>query len=1577
MKRLAGSLIVFALIAALFVPLRAPFLGLASPSRSTNTAQQSVAQPGVTSATEAALARIAPDLRVALRDSRRADQQYLINVQVSGGDISAVERLLAQPARSNLFAGQLQWLVGEARLADLVKIASVPGVLAVTSQASYQPRPAPGLDELRGSRPRLSNAEMKALLAKGGKPALLQRLRQLRQQAPIAAASPANTQQVPAQSRGPRPATVAVADIHNSSAAASEGYAGDGVVVAVVDTGVDFANEELIGTDYKLPAGPYAGWAAAHNILSGVNYARNPDDFVISPETFWDLFGNTWYVKTLPIPNPTCTSLTCTAALQLDFGKTVNNRQLPAVIINAVWPNSSASGTYYYSVHPDVNLLLAASELVSLGDLPSTSYAADDRFAPAALVVADDVSAGVYDTVYVDSNFNADLTDDDPQSKASPVAGLDLYDADYNLTPDGFYDLSAGLLSWIADGTNRPPGTSTLYGNVATPAAGRLLAFFGDEDSHGTNCASDIVGQGQITDPYGYGPINPRVGGYSEVGGIGGPVMRGMAQEAKLMAFQNAYLLPDAWVLAAFGFDGTPNTGDEAQIVSNSFGFSDLTDDGWNPSSRIAHLLNKEIAPNTTWLVATGNGGHGYGTVTAPTGDTIIDVGASTSYGTLIYFEDVDLPLFTYGDVQPWSNRGPGASGDLAPDIVAVGAWGTGANPLNLLPFINQQLNGEAAYDIFGGTSMSTPLAAGVLAQVYDAFKEGNGRFPTYQEATDLLVNGAYDLGYDPFTQGSGNVDALRSAQMAANQEVQVTPGQWYPGDYRGTSYPGYINLVAPGALVTQTFTIDNPTAQTRNVSVDDLTLQRVHEITRTVAFPGGEDTGSSLPHYLLDLSADLTTFDPDLLRIQAIYPRSAFDNDDDYLSDSRLALYMYNWRDLDNDGVLWDDQDSDGFVGEDEMEAPEEDGLEYNRFSYAYGEANYLEINLGRTAREAANDDGVFFGLQRAGNTAPLTVELRFTYYAQADWPWGELSGTAFSLAPGASATFTATISVPNNAPLGAYQASIQISEPAERVRTIPVVTHVAANSADFTFGAADLATPMGAEPYSNGHVNAAPDWGWRPETGDWRMYYYDVPASEAITGTYLIAQTDWRDDATDVDTILFGANPADPFVAGGQIALDTDLIVSYPGDPAYFGPAGMQQIGASVDTNIEYSGAWEFYTATGGSREVVAGELKPGLGFVELHQVLSGGSSFSEAVVGSTYRVSVNPSPISTTTRLVSGSLALDFSTTATIAEGIAVQTYGLGSEQIRTNQTVSQDNPNNPLTASYVFSSTISNGGGLLEAHTSSSVAGLDIDLFIFQDGGDGLPPGQDKNPGQQGIQNDDSVVGTSLTFSANEFVSVAFPADGLYWGLVQGYTVPGGTASFDLQLTAISGDGLAVTGIPGGALGVGTADLTVNYQLPAGATPGQRYKGLVYLGPASAPTAIRIPVEITLVANQPPTLNSITTLGPATLGQPYTISYEALAAAANEADPDGDAISFRITAVSDGTLTKAGVAVVAGTTTLGPGESLIYTPATVGSAVAAFSIVAVDSLGAASAANTAVTVVVRSASTTVYAPIIRLP
>lgn len=101
------------------------------------------------------------------------------------------------------------------------------------------------------------------------------------------------------------------------------------------------------------------------------------------------------------------------------------------------------------------------------------------------------------------------------------------------------------------------------------------------------------------------------------------------------------------------------------------------------------------------------------------------------------------------------------------------------------------------------------------------------------------------------------------------------------------------------------------------------------------------------------------------------------------------------------------------------------------------------------------------------------------------------------------------------------------------------------------------------------------------------------------------------------------------------------------------------------------------------------------------------------------------------------------------------------------------------------------------------------------------------------------------------------------------------------------------------------------------------------------------------EISATFNAPPTLTAVSTLSTADAGQPFTITYDMLAAAANESDPEGAPVSFVLAKLSTGTLTKAGQPVIAGQTRLSPGESVVWTPAASASRIVkAFTVLASD-------------------------------
>jgi outer membrane biosynthesis protein TonB len=127
----------------------------------------------------------------------------------------------------------------------------------------------------------------------------------------------------------------------------------------------------------------------------------------------------------------------------------------------------------------------------------------------------------------------------------------------------------------------------------------------------------------------------------------------------------------------------------------------------------------------------------------------------------------------------------------------------------------------------------------------------------------------------------------------------------------------------------------------------------------------------------------------------------------------------------------------------------------------------------------------------------------------------------------------------------------------------------------------------------------------------------------------------------------------------------------------------------------------------------------------------------------------------------------------------------------------------------------------------------------------------------------------------------------------------------------------------------AINSSTGQITVNgaldYETASSYTLGIRATD------GTTPSNQNVTINITNV-NEAPTLSTVTTLTGASEDTAYTISYADLLAAANAADVDaGTTLSFRVEAVSSGTLTKGGSAVTPGTTLLGTGESLVWTPA----------------------------------------------
>src|SRR5439155_8906583 len=181
-----------------------------------------------------------------------------------------------------------------------------------------------------------------------------------------------------------------------------------------------------------------------------------------------------------------------------------------------------------------------------------------------------------------------------------PLAANDRITADYQYgtTPLPYSDV-------IASRT----GVSNYYWG-----SGDLVMFTGAlYGSHGTNVATMIAGQGRMNrirpDP----PLNNQV--------ITVPSrFRGMAPNAKIIPIPTGLAtssIVQGWYFGVEGYDGVPNTGDEAQIITNSWGSITTTlDAGFGAIERFGDWITNQYASSRTIIVkSSGNSGYGYGTV--------------------------------------------------------------------------------------------------------------------------------------------------------------------------------------------------------------------------------------------------------------------------------------------------------------------------------------------------------------------------------------------------------------------------------------------------------------------------------------------------------------------------------------------------------------------------------------------------------------------------------------------------------------------------------------------------------------------------------------------------------------------------------------------------------------------------------------------------------------------------------------------------------------------------------------------------------------------------------------------------
>jgi len=924
---------------------------------------------------------------------------------------------------------------------------------------------------------------------------------------------------------------------------------GDGVKVAIVDTGTDFANPNMK--------------SAYARDINGVPIALDPDGagIVLTNSTVHKTVNSTGvYLDMIRGGAGTSVSIYLGAV------------NYPQVVFPVLWLLTNykiGTSLSNYIVSKSGNYHFGIAFEWTPGNVQSCGC--NLYFFPT--LVVDSKTAGVYDTVYVDMHSapllseylfaqvlpNDNLArwsflDDSPHHIGD---GTEVLSA--SLGKSGVPDISAGLLgarvldvfgAIVSSHTKFDFDLGALNGSLLAPMDpnGKYYGVMYDFAGHGSQTASNVASSG--TTPYNvYG---------------NGTLYRlpGVAPHAKIIPVKALWIgdILYGWMWTS-GFDYSAALGrwvysgnHKADIVSNSWGTSEwpLFDAGLGfdvvslleDALSVPHTLSSQY-PGTVFVQAMGNGGPGYGTITSPASSSFaISVGASTSWHVASQFSSSGLPYYggqsSYsGDVVGWSDRGPGITGEPKPDVVNVGAFGFTPRAV-----MEARGNVSAEWGFFGGTSQATPLTAGVAALVIQAL-ESKGEKVSPGLVKQILMSTAKDLGYDAFVQGAGQVNASAAASLAlrgssllngaftvgtqdtystldkmlSQSTSSLTKLLGQPVSFPSTPVPTeswFAGSVTPGGSGATTFTITNPSSEAVDVSVSSATYKLIGSANFSETSNPGKSVYVDLTKKAGPIPAGTT-----LMVVREYFPFNTWYNRtiSPYFADdvTRLRLQVFNWVDKDRDGVV--QQSEVALINTDYAWANTEEA----RVSTPLAKFTGTPV-LGiyqNPIRESYWFSGINF------TAKPVDFKVSIFYYQRV--PWQVVSfDKGVHIPAGSNASITATLSVPSDATPGTYEGYIELRGSTGQATQIPVSYVVpivpTLKGVPYVFGGAKSADSL----YNNGATYGASDFSWRYESGNWRAYQVKVTDPTVNQGS---VKVQWTSPMTSIN--IFVIDPQGRIVA------------------------------------------------------------------------------------------------------------------------------------------------------------------------------------------------------------------------------------------------------------------------------------------------------------------------------------------------------------------------------------------------------------------------------------------------------------
>ena len=955
---------------------------------------------------------------------------------------------------------------------------------------------------------------------------------------------------------------------------------GTDIVIAIVDTGVDFSNPDIQHSlardesNYPLMLDPDGQGI----ILTNATFVANISQY--------DTIRN--YTKPL-LDNMTSSVYLTRDGVFLDIFQGGNSTIIQ--VYNSLFPQFGTSPIFNGTLSNDMKIGFSPTDFIKsksgiyhLGAMYQGGLF--DKIQVVPVLVVDSVNSGVYDTIIPDlstswkdytrdendsdkkSDYDFDFTDEIPIVLGS---GNEFLVFDSN--DDGKNDYSAGTFgAQVLDIYDVFKNNSTHIDDSLNAINGTLLPpldpngnFFGvmtDFMGHGTSSAASISSRGHES----YDIYN-NTQKYSIIG---------VAPDAKILPVKALWFGDTVygWLWSA-GFENTENNWKfsgkpKADIISNSWGISNFPTSKSSPGMDMLSLILSILStphslhddyPGVTIISSAGNSGHGYGTIGLPNASPFgISVGATTNNVFVGYGPFKDQPRFGnntihYDHVVDFSSRGPSSIGDPKPDLMSIGAYGF--TPSNILK--TSKDSQSESFSLFGGTSMAAPLVSGSAAILMQEMKK---QFQDYDSFTikNILMSTATDLQNDPFTQGSGlaNVESALDYVHGNNGVFIVYNNASYSNikkileptisninstqigfekfEFSSKLFPmtsWFAGQMFPGERTTASFTINNPTNQTLTINLESTNISLIKN---------NQLNGITNTQQHDSILNKTDVFIPNYVKLSDVQTNNSlndfFDIHDPIPDDTSLMILNLNFPfhefmnstsevyadDLKISSLYlydWIDKNNNTEITSDELSMVNRAG--------SWGTVQELRVSEPKEKFDGVPLVGIYPVPTRYSywlgdtnqNSTSMDYTLSASYYQKEKWSVLWPDSKIIDVPSKNSVTVNVTLVVPDDFQTGVYQGflNFQTDDHSVNVPVSFVVKESIIEKDTTIFLEGELTDNV---LYGNGYVKGAFDMSNRYMAGDWRQYYFDIQNESINTA---VIELSWESDDTN-----FGVFVMDP---------------------------------------------------------------------------------------------------------------------------------------------------------------------------------------------------------------------------------------------------------------------------------------------------------------------------------------------------------------------------------------------------------------------------------------------------------------